>query len=166
MSKKSTGKNTYTSVREPVKVVKVNHQKIDLYDRKFQNPYLTIKQVQLKNPPFQLKNGYVIVTARCNGKADKGPPAVRLEIDGCGGYLGCTKVSDGEYQGFGLVNAGEVKAWKYDLRNVEVASDNKAGSEKVNFLKIIQSKSSHDVKCYINGDKLSWISLHIFLKDY
>ncbi len=151
---------------EPQKVVKPNHQKIDIFDRKFQNPYLSIKPVQLKNPSFYVKNGYVIVTARCNGKADKGPPAIRLEIDGCGGYLGCSKSPEGEYQGNGLVKAGEMKAWKYDLRNVEVACENKEGSEKVNFLKILQSRRSHNIKCYINGDRFSWISLYVFLKDY
>ena len=127
---------------------------------------MPIQPAQFRNPQFQLKNGYVIITARCNNKTDKGPPAVRLEIDGCGGYLGCIKTANGEYEGHGLFNSGEIKTWKYDIRNVEVACENKAGCEKINFLKIIRSRQSHNVKCYINGDKFSWISLQILLKDY
>lgn len=118
------------------------------------------------NPAFIIKGGILYVQTNYNGPAKMGPPAIMFTVNGVGGYLGCERVASGKFTGEGILKPGEVQTWKYDLKKVKIANDKDNGSTEVDFVKILQSKSDHLIKCYVNGNGKSWITTKITVTSY
>ena len=122
--------------------------------------------MNVTNPSFEIKGGVLYVRTRYDGPSKLGPPAVMFQVDGVGGYLGCERVSPGKFTGKGILEKGKVQTWKYDLKSVKVSNDRENGSKEIDFVKILQSKKSHTVKCYVNGNKQSWITTKITVTSF
>ncbi len=93
--------------------------------------------------------------------------AVWFEVDGIGGYLGVSKVSQGQYRGGGTIGAGEQKAWALPLDRLPVSLHGKVTSE-VNFQAMLEEPVPHVVCSWIStyreyGPK-SWITLDLIIQ--
>lgn len=131
----------------------------------YQNAEKNLPQ-NVMNPAFTVKGGILYIRTNYTGPAKMGPPAIMFTVDDVGGYLGCERVSPGKFTGNGILKPGEVQTWKYDLTKVKIANDKENGASEINFVKVLQSKSEHLIRCYINGDGKSWITTKITVTSF
>lgn len=90
--------------------------------------------------------------------------AVWFEIDGIGGYIGVSKVAEGQYRGDGTIGTKQTKVWELPLERFPISLKGKATSE-VNFAEMLKEPGKHTVCSWISTYSKfgpnSWITLDL-----
>lgn len=89
--------------------------------------------------------------------------AIWFEIDSVGGYLGVTKVADGQYRGNISLPPKQKNRWKIDLSQVYVSTNN--SEKRVNFTELLKRPGIHTLSCWISTygkfGPQSWVSVEL-----
>lgn len=88
--------------------------------------------------------------------------AVWFEIDGIGGYIGVSKVAEGQHRGNGTIAPRETKRWRFGLDRFPVALNGELTSE-VDFAGLLARPGPHTVcswiSTYAQYGPNSWITM-------
>lgn len=138
----------------------VSKMNLLLFNKSYQNANKNTS-VSFKTNSTRITTARVLITAHFSGDDKNEEAVVRLEIDGAGGYVGCERISEGQFRGNGVLKKGETKTWTYDLSKLQIAYDNKNGSNVVNLLPKLNSKTDHTMSCWVSGGKNSWVTVRL-----